>query len=264
MPDPAQDHMLEIARLAECGPLKTWSVVVTILGDLLRDPDDRIHGRTLAALTGPMGIADPALRVALHRLKKDGWIQSARDGRESTYWLSESARAETEAMRARIYGTAPASSGPVHLLLLPGDAEILFPQRVESLDIGPRMILTDADPSHHPAQSLALSLPQTPLPDWITDVLCAPAHRAEYRHLTEATQAILAAPRPADPVHAAVLRMLILHHWRRLHLRHSTLADALLPADWEGSKARRAVTRAFDHLPRPALDRIAAAPRNPA
>lgn len=256
MPDPVQDPSPEIARLLDCGPLKTWSVVVTILGDLLRNPADRIHGRSLAALTGPMGIADPALRVALHRLKKDGWIQSARDGRESTYWLSDSARAETEAVRNRIYGAQPAATGPVHLLLLPADVEMPIIQGVESLTIGPRMVLTDADPVHYPARSLTLALPRTPLPDWVTDALCAPDHRAEYHRLTTATEAVLAAPTSSE---MAVLRMLILHHWRRLQLRHSPLADVLLPPDWDGARARRAVTRALDHLPRPDLT----APRNP-
>ena len=248
MPDPVQDHSPEIARLLDCGPLKTWSVVVTILGDLLRDPADRIHGRSLAALTGPMGIADPALRVALHRLKKDGWIQSARDGRESTYWLSDSARAETESVRNRIYGAQPAATGPVHLLLLPADVEMTTNQGVESLTIGPRMLLTDADPARHPAQSLSLSLPRTPLPDWIANTLCPPEHRAEYRRLTDAAEAILTAAHGSE---TSVLRMLILHHWRRLQLRHSPLADALLPTDWDGAQARRAVARALNQLPRP-------------
>ena len=259
MPSSVPDIQPAIDRLVDCGPLKTWSVVVTILGDLLRDPADRIHGRSLAALTGPMGIADPALRVALHRLKKDGWIESARDGRESLYWLSDVARGETERVRERIYGRSPADVGNLRLILLPADADPFEDNRFEALTIAPRLVLTNA--AETPPEALQLPMPAPPFPDWLTDQLCAPDHRHEFRRLSASVDATLATTLPTAVVPCAILRMLILHQWRRLHLRHSAIADAVLPPDWDGARARQAVIRGLHTLPRPSLADLAAAPR---
>ena len=78
----------DIQRIAECGPIRVWSLVVTIMGDLCQSPDTCIPGKTLGDLVGRLGITNQALRVALHRLRRDGWIQTVREGRTSNYFLS--------------------------------------------------------------------------------------------------------------------------------------------------------------------------------
>ena len=99
-PPPSGDG---VARLIACGPLKVWSVLVTVLGDLSAHPGDRFSGKVLTRLIAPLGLSGPAMRVALHRLRRDGWIVSNRQGRESLYGLSPEGWHQTERVRPRIY-----------------------------------------------------------------------------------------------------------------------------------------------------------------
>ena len=57
---------------------------------------------------------------------------------------------------------------------------------------------------------------------------------------------------------ATALRLLTLHHWRRLRLRHGDLPDLLLGEGWEGAAARRAVMAVLNRFPRPAPGDLAA------
>ena len=60
---------------------------------------------------------------------------------------------------------------------------------------------------------------------------------------------------------ATTLRLAILHHWRRLCLRHSPLADGLMPVGWSGDRARTAVVSALDRYPGPDPTTLGAAAR---
>ena len=75
--------------------------------------------------------------------------------------------------------------------------------------------------------------------------------------LAAAVERALDAPVPADPVDRGALRVLVLHHWRRLRLRHGVLPDRLLGEGWEGARARRAVMAALARFERPPLGGLA-------
>ena len=64
-------------------PPRVWSLLVTIFGDLALAKDARLSGASVNALTAAIGIKPEATRVASHRLRKEGWIESHRTGRQS-------------------------------------------------------------------------------------------------------------------------------------------------------------------------------------
>ena len=68
-----------IEDLSALEPIKTWSLIVTLFGDLNGQP---VTGKQLGAILGRVGIKTEAMRVALHRLRKEGWIVSTKIGRE--------------------------------------------------------------------------------------------------------------------------------------------------------------------------------------
>ena len=78
---------------------RVWSIIVSLFGDLAQRPGDRISGSVLSRITEPMGIKPEAMRVALHRLRSDGWILSEREGRTSRYCLTESGLSQSRAAR---------------------------------------------------------------------------------------------------------------------------------------------------------------------
>ena len=231
------------------GDLRVWSLIVTIFGDLARPHDALISGALLSALTARMGIRPEAMRVALHRLRRDGWIESARKGRSSRHRLSPDARAETEAARRRIYGPGMAAGG---------DWQLAFCESREIPDgmipLAPGLFLGPAGIAV-PKGCLCFRGPLERLPGWLRARL-APAELAEgYRDLAESLARAEAAIAPGlGPLEIAALRVLAVHRWRRLLLRHADLPAAFLPEDWPGTLCRARLHALLDRLPRPTLE----------
>ena len=61
-----------IAKLKDVGPVKVWSLLVTIFGDLSEAHGGFLTSRQLNGLFDAFDIQSGALRVALHRLRKEG------------------------------------------------------------------------------------------------------------------------------------------------------------------------------------------------
>lgn len=249
----------QISDLMSCGPLKTWSVLVTVLGDLCTAPQDRIEGRVLTALMARMGINSQAVRVALHRLRRDGWIESTKTGRSACYSLTSAGWSETQAVRPQIYSTAAAPRRNVWLAVAPpgippSETDGVFPR--DSVMIAPRTALTLVSPTENPARLLLSPLEVKSIPKWAAEIVICEKTLFEYKALTDSVCRILNQRPPAELGQKTVLRMLILHQWRRLRLRHGDLPDAVLASDWPGARARDAVASALKTFARPSLQQV--------
>ncbi|MDX1782012.1 MAG: PaaX family transcriptional regulator C-terminal domain-containing protein [Thalassovita sp.] len=249
------DFQHDLDQLIACGPLKVWSVVVTIFGDFSEARRERISGRVLDLLVGRLGITNQALRVALHRLRRDGWIEAVKQGRTSNYFLTERGWSMTQAVRPVIYADAVDRSLPVWLAIAPPQlsaSEIADALPAEAVMVSNRAALLAGSPEPLGPDWLITDFAATGLPDWVQGQLCDDELRAAYHALVRAAAA-LTLPPGSDLVDRTVLRLLTLHHWRRLRLRHGPLPDLLLPPDWAGAQARAAVLDILGTLPRPPL-----------
>ncbi|WP_323784604.1 PaaX family transcriptional regulator C-terminal domain-containing protein [Thalassovita sp.] len=248
-------------RLQRCGPLKVWSVVVTILGDFSETRDIQISGRVLGLLVGRMGITNQALRVALHRLRRDGWIEAERKGRTSNYFLTDQGWSMTQAVRPIIYTDEIDRSQPVHLAIAPPQMsvpEIADTLPEEAVALSGRAAVVAGQPDDLVPDWLITDFASSDLPEWVITALCPDDLQADYALLSKSVRA-LCLPPPNDLLDRTVLRLLALHHWRRLRLRHGPLPDLLLPPDWVGADARQAVLAVLNALPRPSLADLQAA-----
>ena len=84
-----------VADLVDPQDQRVWSIIVSLFGDMAQEPGAQISGGALTQIIEPMGIKPEAIRVALHRLRKDGWIESDRIGRVSRHVLSEFGRTQS-------------------------------------------------------------------------------------------------------------------------------------------------------------------------
>ena len=66
-----QNFEASIAQLTDLQNLRVWSIIVSLFGDLAQKTGDQISGTTLTQIITPMGIKPEAIRVALHRLRKE-------------------------------------------------------------------------------------------------------------------------------------------------------------------------------------------------
>ena len=246
------DLQEDINAVAACGPIKVWSVVVTILGDLLQSEEAWLSGPVLDALVSRLGINNQALRVAVHRLRRDGWITSEKRGRLSAHKLTAKGWAETEAVRGQIYGTADSSEAVWLAVGGPNltAAEFLELLPAQAVALSARSALGTG--AVRPSEEILLTkfTPER-VPEWAVSALAPSELAAEYDVLSAAVGLVLAHSTPEGTLERTALRLVILHHWRRLRLRHGAVQDVVLPSDWPGARARRLVMQALTRLERP-------------
>jgi phenylacetic acid degradation operon negative regulatory protein len=86
--------------------VKARSLVFDLFGDYLRYRGGEVRLRGLVALLGCFGVPEATVRVVVTRLRKEGWLASRRDGRETVYELTDSAWALLDEGRERIFDRA--------------------------------------------------------------------------------------------------------------------------------------------------------------
>jgi len=236
---------------------RVWSVIISLFGDMAQRPNDQISGAALTRIITPMGIKPEAIRVALHRLRKDGWIESARSGRASTHYLTQYGRDQCAAVTSRIYARDPVLPQKLHVLIADGgggqealDEVLLLPgyiaiNRTTALGYGPK-----PKTSH---DLLALEADNFSLPGWFKTQLF-PTELTESCHaLLKVVSKISDPPAGLNPAQVASLRTLIVHRWRRVVLRHPDLPPDFHPPTWRGVACRDRVFTLLDQLPLPNL-----------
>jgi phenylacetic acid degradation operon negative regulatory protein len=244
-----------VTALSELGPMRVWSLLVTVFGDLAQER--ALDGPTLSAIMAEIGIKPEATRVALHRLRSDGWITSEKSGRTSLYSLTETGQRDSAAARPRIYGKPDHMGRAAQMILLADASATLDPS--DYAQVAPRLFIAGADAA---MPDYAMQLQPMDIPPWLGPQIETATMRDSYLALHAVLQDIQGALPDAAvlaPLHVAVLRVLIVHAWRRLALKHPDLPRGAHSPDWRGHDCRALVTRLLDRFDRPTLDAIKAA-----
>ncbi|SHJ55372.1 transcriptional regulator, PaaX family [Shimia gijangensis] len=245
---------------------RVWSIIVSLFGDLARAPGDRISGSQLSRITEPMAIKPEAVRVALHRLRNDGWIASEKSGRSSFYHLTQSGLVQSEAASPRIY-TRDVIYPDVWHLCIPEplrkserDEQARIMRREGYVSVAQGVYL---GPEVAPKRDdcLTISGDLGVLPRWLKQQISPPQSVKAYEDLEQAldrfAQILENAPTPT-PLEVATLRTIIVHVWRRALFSHPDLPDAFFPEGWRGTACRHKVMDALDRLGLPGLDSLSA------
>lgn len=221
------------AHNAEGRP-RVWSLAMTVMGDAVQPRGGRVALARLALILSRIGVEPGALRTALSRLARDGWVVRERTGRVSHYRMSARGLAEYEPAARRIYA-APARSSVVWTLAITEDGTDGYP-----LGGGLRLI-----PGPEPKSGAALS---------VTGGLCCapgigmelmpPEQRAALDRLFADLDRLDAADLGAGD--AMVARTLLIHRWRRIALRWPDLPVPLAPVP--PGPARPRVAAAYRRL----------------
>jgi phenylacetic acid degradation operon negative regulatory protein len=241
---------------------RVWSLIVTIFGDLARREGEGISGAALSRLVGLMGVKPEAMRVALFRLRKDGWIDSIREGRGSLHFLTRMGRRQSAEASPRIYDSQRGFPVRWHILIS-GSGEQTGRSQLESylltgdyLPVGAQVVIGPGPLPEDPKGLLGVETGHLSVPTWLQDQLCPPDLMAQYAQLERDFSMLLAKLESSAPLslsETAALRLLVVHSWRRLLFRHPDLPDWFFPAGWPGPRCRQLFSALMERLPAPEM-----------
>jgi phenylacetic acid degradation operon negative regulatory protein len=250
-------------------PLRGGSLLITIFGDAIAPRGGAVTLGSLIRLAAAFGLTERLVRTSVARLARDGWLAARRAGRRSEYRLTRLGAERFAEATQRIYGENPrAWDGQWTLLLLPATPRpaalrrelrwLGFGQLTPALFAHPGRTLPEVRAllSKVAGAQPALLL-QSSSGDLGADRELA-ARGWDLEELARRYRRFLTRFAPVDaaigaqpflPETAFVVRTLLIHEYRKIHLRDPLLPPALLPHAWVGASAyelcRRLYARVF-------------------
>ncbi len=260
-------------------PVRGGSLIITIFGDAIAPRGGAVTLGSLIRLAHTFGLTERLVRTAVARLAREDWLVAHRHGRRAEYRLSAGGAERFRQATAKIYAPAPHRWDGRWTLLLPAGAA---PPRVrEELrwrGYGQLSAGVFAHPTDTAAQARAAVRSAAPRLRALvlTSVAAdAPSNRQllargwdlqdlgrGYRRFVKRFAPVEAALGGArlDPEAAFVVRTLLIHEYRKVHLKDPLLPAALLPSAWIGTAAYALCRRLYGRVFAPAeahLDAIA-------
>ncbi|MBW0116995.1 PaaX family transcriptional regulator [Pseudonocardia abyssalis] len=242
--------------------MKARSLVFDLFGDYLRYRGGEVRLRGLVSLMGCFDVAEPTVRVVVTRLRKEGWLVSRRDGRETIYSLSDAAWALLDEGRERIFQRA---TGPwdgqwrMILYTVPETERALREQLRKKLSwlgfgslsssvwVSPHDRLRQVREAFADEASVRLDLFRSRSEGLGADQDIA-GRAWDLGQLHDAYAEFLSEYRPRlttyrsgglQGVDALVERMRFVHDYRRFPFRDPDLPPELLPVGWPGREAHQ-------------------------
>ena len=259
--DPSGAAAELVKRFRRQHPLRAGSLIVTIFGDSIMPRGGAVALGSLIRLAAPFGLNERLVRTATARLALEGWVEARRVGKLSEYRLSNSGRDRFVDATERIYGEPTANwSGRWTLIVLPAMRAAERHRLRKELTwhgFGELFSGVFAHPEvSTPGLDLELRGAHLPADAFIfeADLIGQPASARlvnlgwdlkdlgkRYQRFVERFEGVDAAlrVRSAAPATGFILRTLLIHEYRRLHLRDPLLPQRLLPANWPGFRAAR-------------------------
>jgi phenylacetic acid degradation operon negative regulatory protein len=231
------------------------SALFDLYGDHLRSRGGQARVASLVALLRPLGITPPAVRTAVSRMVKQGWLQPTRISGAAGYELSPRAERRLDNAAARIYRTTSNDDwdGSWHLVIPRRPADRAARERLRAglsflgyaqLDDGtwlaakssPELdalleaegVVAERFTARHENDAVALVRRA-----WDLEAV----GRSYRRWLAEARELVggLAADAPDEEVFA--VRSRLVHEWRKFLFSDPGLPRNLLPDEWPGDVA---------------------------
>jgi phenylacetic acid degradation operon negative regulatory protein len=255
--------------------VKPRSIVFDLFGDYLRYMGGEVRLRALTELLDRFEVNEATVRVVMARLRKEGWLDTRREGRETVYALNERSWQLLDEGRGRIFDRDRVPwSGEWHMVIYQvPESDRAARDRVRKelswLGFGPLAASTWLSPhdrraevqewcSTEPAVRLDLLTCRSSglLVDREMAARCWDLEglNRDYAELVRGYLERLPRFRVARsaPREAVVERTRLIHDYRKFPFRDPDLPLDLLPAGWAGRQAHELFLEAHEALREPA------------
>lgn len=252
-----------VVRFRRQRPLRAGSLLVTILGDSIAPRGGTIALASLIKLALPFGLTERLVRTSIGRLANEQWVSFERSGRASFYSLTVNGRARFAEATQRIYGAPPQDWDGLWTMAIvpptlktrrddlrdellwlgfgqitpgvfahPTYKQTAINARLDELQSSGQLVVMRGSILSEAASANLVAM------GWDLDDLAR-----RYKRFIEMFSPVAATlddvgstPLAGDV--AFILRTLLLHEYRKIHLRDPLLPVALLPEGWAGSDAQ--------------------------
>lgn len=261
--------------------MKPRSVVFDLFGDHLRYHGGAARTQALVELLEVFGIGEPTARIVLARMRKEGWFDTRREGRQVVYTLTDKSWQLLDEGRTRIFRRAGEQWDGQWRMVIYAMAEQDRAERdrlrrsLSWLGFGPLATATWISPHDRLDQvDQVLSVDSAVRVDLLT---CRSRSRAtdldmvdrcwdlkalgrDYQDLVGRLEALPPAAELAALPGADALRQRIelVADYRHFPFRDPDLPAELLPTDWLGARAHELFIAAHEALAAPADAYVAA------
>lgn len=240
-----------------------------LFGDHLRYCGGEVRLRALSELMACFDVPEATVRVVMARLRKEGWFDTRREGRETVYALSDASWRLLDEGRARIFDRVREPwDGQWHMVIysVPEAERALREQlrkRLAWFGFGPLAASTWLSP-HDRLEQVQDSFAGVPAVR--LDVLHARSEgrdtdramaqrcwdldglAVDYAHWVSAVRGAIPEYRRARGRDALVARIQLVHDYRRFPFRDPDLPLELLPVGWTGRHAHELFLEAHELL----------------
>lgn len=260
--------------------MQAGSLIITVFGDAILPRGSKIWLGSLIRLLEPLQLSERLIRTSVFRLAKEEWLRAETIGRRADYALTPSGLRRFEEASRHIYAShAPLWDRRWRLILVVGELEAKVLDRVRRALFWQGFGVLGAACFVHPSAELPRVLDAL-VAEGLASASGAllPLVAADSRSalsasdadlvrrawnlggLAEAYSQFVATYQPildqlrrdqltgVSEQDAFLLRILLIHEYRRLLLRDPELPDVLLPAGWPGQKARLLCKELYNRL----------------
>lgn len=235
---------------------RVWSLLVTVFGELAQGQGAQISSSVLGHLCTLMGVKPEAMRVALHRLRKDGWIQSEKLGRSRSYALTQWGLSQSADASPKIYNL---EAVPDHAWLVMCDpAQSARDTGIVGTWLSANALITATPPASSDCLATPITQGQS-IPEWMIDRICPPEFvqlTAQFHDRLTQLQAGLSQLDNLDVFEISAIRILIVDGWRRIILKTPHLPAYIFPDTWKGTNCRATVTSLLAQYEKQQIDAL--------
>ena len=240
--------------LHQQGRIRVWSIIVTIMGDVVETSGGEISIAELIDICKLLDIESQAVRTAMSRLSKEGWVDRIPDGRSAYYRFSGKRRDEFNAATQYIYAVPNISDIDWNFGIMPPLNLIEKQQLLDEIALAHPIAVNNQIITWR--KDFSKNIPQK-IQDLLTVFQTEPKHWGNecIKQITPSPQkdlinALLQILNLVDAEKieaqdALIIRVLMIHFWRRLVLRHPIVNSPFEEEIWPLPKLHEVVANIY-------------------